>query len=103
MINKLITTSIGIVPIVACFGQPVQKKLIRPNIVILLVDDLGWKDVGYMGSKYYESPNIDKLSRGGMVFTNAYAACAVSSPTRASLQTGRYPSRIGVTDWIRAR
>jgi arylsulfatase A len=75
----------------------------RPNIVILLVDDLGWKDVGFTGSKYYETPNIDKLSHRGMVFTNAYAACAVCSPTRASIQTGRYPSRVGVTDWIRAR
>ncbi|MEJ7768243.1 MAG: sulfatase [Chitinophagaceae bacterium] len=70
---------------------------------MLLVDDLGWKDVGFMGSKFYETPNIDKLSGEGMVFTKAYAACAVCSPTRAALLTGRYPSRIGVTDWIRAR
>ncbi len=70
---------------------------------MLLVDDLGWRDVGFMGSKFYETPNIDNLSRQSMVFTNAYAACAVCSPTRASIQTGRYPARIGVTDWIRAR
>ncbi len=75
----------------------------KPNVIILLVDDLGWRDVGYMGSKFYETPNIDKLSAQGMTFTNAYAACAVCSPTRASIQTGRYPARIGVTDWIRAR
>jgi len=80
-----------------------RKSKAKPNIVLLLVDDLGWKDVGFMGSKFYETPNIDKLANQGMTFTNAYAACAVCSPTRASIQTGRYPARIGVTDWIRAR
>ena len=80
-----------------------KSKNAKPNVILLLVDDLGWRDVGYMGSKFYETPNIDKLSTQGMIFTNAYAACAVCSPTRASIQTGRYPARIGVTDWIRAR
>lgn len=80
-----------------------SKEKSKPNIVLLLVDDLGWRDVGFMGSKYYETPNIDNLAKGGIIFTNAYAACAVCSPTRASIQTGRYPARIGVTDWIRAR
>ena len=75
----------------------------RPNIVMLLVDDLGWRDVGFMGSSYFETPNLDRLARQSMIFTSAYAACAVSSPTRASLMTGRYPARVGVTDWIRAR
>ena len=75
----------------------------KPNIVILLVDDLGWRDVGFMGSSYFETPNLDRLAGKSMVFTSAYAACAVSSPTRASLMTGRYPARVGVTDWIRAR
>lgn len=79
------------------------NKKDKPNIVFLLVDDLGWKDVGFMGSNFYETPNIDKLAKESMIFTNAYAACAVCSPTRASIQTGRYPARIGVTDWIRAR
>ncbi len=104
MINKLLITTLGIVPVAKGSAQPHTAKIAdKPNIVILLIDDLGWKDVGFMGSKYYETPNIDRLSQQGMVFTNAYAACAVSSPTRASLQTGRYPSRVGVTDWIRAR
>lgn len=87
---------------VTVYGQT-QKKTSKPNIVLLLVDDLGWKDVGFMGSKYYETPNIDKLASQGISFTNAYAACAVCSPTRAALLTGRYPARTGVTDWIRAR
>lgn len=103
MFNKLLVTSLGIIPVVTGYGQSVHKNPNQPNIVLLLVDDLGCNDVGFMGSKYYETPNIDKLSRQGMVFTNAYAACAVSSPTRASIQTGRYPARIGVTDWIRGR
>ena len=74
-----------------------------PSIVLILVDDLGWTDLGCQGSKYYETPHIDRLARQGMRFTDAYAACAVCSPTRASVQTGRYPARLGVTDWIRAR
>jgi arylsulfatase A-like enzyme len=71
-----------------------------PNIIFILVDDLGWRDVGYMGSMYYETPNIDRLAGMGMAFTNAYAACAVCSPTRASIMTGKYPARLGLTDWI---
>jgi len=75
----------------------------KPNFIFILVDDLGWIDTGCYGSKYYETPNIDKLAAEGMHFTNAYAACAVCSPTRAAVMTGRYPARLGVTDWIRSR
>jgi len=75
----------------------------RPNFVFILVDDLGWADVGCNGSRYHETPNIDRLAAQGLRFTNAYAACAVCSPTRASIMTGRYPARLGVTDWIRSR
>ena len=75
----------------------------RPNIVLILVDDLGWADVGCFGSTYYETPNIDRLAKEGMKFTDGYAACAVCSPTRAAVMTGRYPARLGVTDWIRSR
>ena len=73
------------------------------NFVVVLVDDLGWTDLSVQGSQYYETPNIDALAAGGMRFTNAYAACAVCSPTRAAVMTGRYPVRTGVTDWIRGR
>jgi arylsulfatase A len=75
----------------------------RPNIVFILVDDLGWIDVGCYGSTFYETPNIDRLAAEGMRFTDGYAACAVCSPTRAAVMTGRYPARLGVTDWIRSR
>jgi len=73
----------------------------KTNIVFFMADDLGWRDLGCTGSTFYETPNLDKLAREGMIFNNAYAACPVSSPTRAAFQTGRYPARIGVTDWIK--
>ncbi|MQY80261.1 MAG: sulfatase-like hydrolase/transferase [Bacteroidetes bacterium] len=68
----------------------------KPNFVFIMVDDLGWKDVGFMGSNYYETPNIDKLSRQGMVFTNAYANAPNCAPTRACLMTGQYTPRHGI-------
>ena len=60
----------------------------RPNIVLILADDLGWNSLGCMGSDYYESPNIDKLAEQGMMFDNGYAACPICAPTRASLMSG---------------
>jgi arylsulfatase A-like enzyme len=85
-------------------GAGCRKSAGRPpNIVFILVDDLGWRDVGFMGSRFYETPNIDRLAALGMVFTRAYAAAAVCSPTRASILTGRAPARLGITDWIRAK
>ncbi|MCM0649978.1 sulfatase [Clostridium swellfunianum] len=74
----------------------------RPNIVFILIDDMGWKDLSCYGSEFYETPNIDKLAKEGMIFTEAYAACPVCSPTRASIMSGKYPARVGVTDWIGA-
>lgn len=76
---------------------------VRPNVIFFLVDDLGWSDVGCFGSSFYETPNIDKLADEGMRFTQAYAACHVSSPTRASIMTGRYPASINLTDWLPGR
>lgn len=75
----------------------------HPNVIVILVDDMGWMDLSCQCSDYYRTPSIDRLATEGMRFTNGYAACAVCSPTRAALQTGRYPHRIGVTDWIRSR
>jgi len=84
----------------ATAATPSQEK---PYFVVVLVDDLGWTDLGFMGSSYYQTPNIDRVAHEGLVFTNGYAAAAVCSPTRFALQTGRYPARSGITDWIRAR
>ena len=72
----------------------------KPNIIFILIDDMGWKDLGCQGSKFYETPNIDTLAKEGMRFTRAYAACPVCSPTRASIMTGKYPARVGITQWI---
>ena len=74
----------------------------RPNVVFILADDLGWCDLGIEGSRFYESPHLDRLARAGMRFTQGYAACQVCSPSRASILTGKYPPRYGVTDWIGA-
>ncbi|WP_298553324.1 sulfatase [uncultured Algibacter sp.] len=78
----------------------VEKK--KPNIVFILADDLGAHDLSYSGSKYYETPNIDAIANQGVQFTQGYAACQVCSPSRASLMTGQYTARHGVTDWIGA-
>ena len=67
-----------------------------PNFVFFLIDDLGWRDLGCYGSPFHETPNIDKLAAQGMRFTNAYAACPVCSPTRASIMTGKYPARLAI-------
>ncbi|MEO7142913.1 MAG: sulfatase-like hydrolase/transferase, partial [Bryobacteraceae bacterium] len=76
----------------------------RPlNFLFILIDDMGWTDLGCAGSRYYETPNIDRFRAQGMRFTNAYAACPVCSPTRASILTGRYPARLRLTDWIPGR
>jgi len=72
----------------------------RPNIVLFLIDDLGWSDLGCQGSTYYQTPNIDRLAAEGVRFTDAYAACAVCSPTRASVLTGKYPARLLLTNWL---
>ncbi|GMV79484.1 MAG: sulfatase [Planctomycetota bacterium] len=72
----------------------------RPNLIFILMDDLGWKDLGCYGSEFYETPNLDRLAKKSVRFTDAYAACPVSSPSRASIMTGKYPARVGVTDWI---
>ena len=72
----------------------------RPNFVFFLLDDMGWKDLGCFGSPFYETPNIDRLAAQGMRFTNAYAACPVCSPTRASIMTGKYPARLRLTNYI---
>lgn len=72
----------------------------RPNILFILIDDMGWRDIGCYGSSFYETPHLDLLAQQGMRFTDAYAACPVCSPTRASILTGKYPATLGVTDWI---
>jgi arylsulfatase A-like enzyme len=79
-----------------------EQEEMKPNIIIFHVDDLGWTDLNCYGSDFYETPNIDSLASKGIKFTNAYAPAAICSPSRASIQTGKYPPSTGITDWIRA-
>ena len=90
----------GLLSSVKCTVDSTKKHPL--NFIVILVDDLGWTDLSCYGSQYYETPNIDRLASQGVRFSSAYAACAVCSPTRAAVLTGRYPARVGVTDWIRA-
>jgi arylsulfatase A-like enzyme len=72
----------------------------KPNIVLILIDDLGWRDLACCGSTFHDTPHIDRLARRGMKFTNGYATCCVCSPSRASILTGQYPARLHLTDYI---
>jgi len=81
-------------------SRPKDKPL---NYIFINIDDMGSTALGCYGSDYHETPNIDRLATEGMRFTNAYAAAAICSPTRASIMTGKYPARIGITNWIAAR
>ncbi len=71
-----------------------------PNVVLILIDDLGETDLGCYGSHFYETPHLDRLAKDSLRFTQAYSACTVCSPTRASILTGKYPARLHLTDWI---
>lgn len=90
----IIISIILIIAVSSCSVKPKAKS--KPNIVIINIDDMGWKDVGFMGSDYYETPNIDSLSAAGMIFTNGYAASANSAPSRACLMTGLWTPRHGI-------
>jgi len=73
----------------------------KPNIIFILADDLGWAELGCYGNTFNETPNLDRLAKQGMRFTDAYAAAPVCSPYRAALMTGQYPARVGITDYLR--
>ncbi len=85
------------------FCVDAQNNKRPPNIVVILADDLGWADLSSYGSTFYETPRLDQLATEGIRFTKSYASCPVCSPTRASMMTGKYPVKTGVTDWIRGR
>ncbi len=76
------------------------KNAPRPNFLFLLVDDLGWADLGCYGSTFHETPHLDRLAKEGVRFTDAYTAASICSPTRASIMTGKHPVRVDITDWI---
>jgi arylsulfatase A len=86
--------------LVAVAGRQTFAANGPPNVVVVLIDDLGATDLGCYGSKFYRTPNVDRLAAEGMRFTQAYSACPVCSPTRAALMTGRYPARLHLTDYL---
>lgn len=85
--------------LVAC-SKPAEETKTPKNVIVFLVDDLGWTDLGCYGSTYHETPRIDAFAEEAARFTNAYTPNPVCSPTRAAIMTGRYPSRVNITDWI---
>ena len=85
-----------------CKKEELKEKK-KPNILFILVDDLGYHDLGVTGSKFYETPNVDQLARESLLFTQGYAASRVCSPSRASIMTGKFTARHGITDWIGAK
>lgn len=103
MINRVDIVLLYVVVATSFCPFVIQAEERPPNIVFFLVDDLGWRDVGCYGSDFYETPNIDQLAKEGVKFTQAYAACHVCSPTRASIMTGKYPARLHLTDWLPGR
>ena len=81
-------------------ARPAAAAPARPNVILIVIDDMEWADSAVHGSPLYETPAIDKLAKDRVRFRHFYGASPVCSPTRASLMTGQYPARIGITDWI---
>lgn len=97
-----VTRKISLVGLFIGISTCLAQSADRPNVVFILADDLGWRDLSGEGSTFYESPHIDRIGNEGMRFTNGYATCQVCSPSRASIMTGKYPARLNITDWIGA-
>ena len=98
---KIILAKIIFATLVSCKSS-IEYDNKQPNILFILADDLGAFDLGYTGSKFYETPNLDRLAKKGFIFTNGYSASRVCSPSRASIMTGKFTARHGITDWIGA-
>lgn len=94
---------LAISTLLSCQQKAQKAENKKPNVLFILVDDYGYTDCSIMGSKYYETPNVDRIAREGMIFTDGYATCQVCSPSRASLMSGKFPARHGITDWIGAK
>lgn len=98
--------------LLTCFGFLITAGLLSgtvlgqmpdpQNVVLIVADDLGWRDLGFTGSDFYESPSLDALAERSMIFTQGYAACQVCSPSRVAIVTGKFPARLKTTDWFGA-
>jgi arylsulfatase A len=97
--QQFILRLIGAILLVAT-SWPLVAADRPPNVVLILIDDMGFTDLSCCGSLFYETPNIDRLAASGMRLTHGYSACTVCSPTRAAVMTGKYPARLHITDWI---
>jgi arylsulfatase A len=100
--RRILTVLLPFVVIVSLIRSELAyaAEVTRTNVILILADDFGWKDLSCYGSDLYQSPNIDKLAHDGMKFTQSYSACTVCSPTRAAIMTGKYTARLHITDWI---
>lgn len=99
----VITFCICFILLISCKNENPEEKTVKPNILFILADDLGYHDLSFSGSKYYETPHIDNLASQSAIFDNGYAACQVCSPSRASIMSGKFAARHGITDWIGAK
>ena len=99
LLSLFATVLSGLVGGPACRGSELVATPL-PNVIVILVDDMGWRDLSCQGSEFYETPHIDRLAAAGMRFTQGYSACTVCSPSRAAIMTGQYPARLHITDWI---
>ena len=95
ILSLSVSASLVVVMLNVCC-EVIATDAIRPNIVLFVADDLGWSDLGYSGSSFYESPNIDALSKRGMIFTNAYSNGPNCAPSRASLISGMYTDPVSI-------
>ena len=87
-------TALLLAPLAALHAADAPEPVAKPNIIVILADDLGWGDVGCYGATKIKTPHIDRLAREGMKFTDAHTAASVCSPSRYGLMTGRYPWRL---------
>ncbi|MRH99551.1 sulfatase-like hydrolase/transferase [Kriegella sp. EG-1] len=95
--------SFSLIILSSCQEKAVTPEKSKPNVLFILVDDLGLHDLSYTGSTYYETPNVDRIAEEGVVFTQGYAGSRVCSPSRATIMTGKFTARHKVTDWIGAK
>lgn len=96
----LIMTSASVNALAAQDARLRSANLARPNIIFILIDDMGWRELGAYGNRFNETPNLDRLAAEGLRFTQGYATAPVCSPTRAAFMTGQYPARIGITNYL---
>src|SRR5215468_8899014 len=94
MLSRLYRLLVAILLLIALQSSSAADR--PPNVILILIDDMGWTDLSCYGSKFYETPNIDRLAASGMRLTHAYSACTVCSPTRSAVMTGKYPARLHI-------